>query len=91
MTVSRCGERRCKNQAALATNSLVPTQAATCSGSTETAKRRAIQRAAAARSAPLPTDDGYPRSVPDVDSRSTTAWGGASHGVPMDRSMAPPS
>ncbi len=89
-TVSRPGVRRRKNHAALATNSLVPTQAASCAGSSDTEKRRRTQPAAAARRAALPIDAGYPRSAPDVARASITAAGGASHGVPTDRSTAPP-
>ena len=65
--------------------------AATADGSTCTPSRRAIHAAAASRNAGVPTDGGYPRSAPDRASASTTAAGGGSNGVPIDRSTAPPS
>ena len=72
-----------------ATISFVPTQAAMWAGSTARAKRRSIQPAAADRKAGLPTDLGYPRSVPEEPRAATTASGGGSQGVPMERSTMP--
>ncbi len=74
-----------------ATSSLVPTHAAMASMGTSMPNRLAIHAAAASRKRGLPSEVGYPRSVSDDDSASTTARGGGSHGVPTERSTAPPS
>jgi len=57
---------------------------------TATSKRRAIQRATARRNSTEPMLGGYPRSAPEVANASTTAGGGGSIGVPIERSTAPP-
>ena len=75
----------------LATNSLVPTQAASSSsGSTSTPKRRPIQSAAARRNSGEPGDVGYPRSVPEEAMAASTSSGGGSNGVPIEQSTSPP-
>ena len=73
------------------TNSLVPMHAAISFGEISIAKRRDIQALAALRNASLPMLAGYPRSLFDEDNAATTAANGGSHGVPMERSMTPPS
>ena len=91
-TVSRSGVRRRSTCGTEATNSLVPTHAATDAGGTSSRpKRRVSQRAAASRSCGLPAEAGYPRSESEDANASTTAGSGGSHGVPMEQSTIPPS
>jgi hypothetical protein len=91
-TVSRAGVRRRRMCGTDATSSFVPTHAATDAGATSSSPNRRIsQRVAASRSCGLPAEAGYPRSVPDDASASTTAGSGGSHGVPMEQSTIPPS
>ena len=90
-TVSLSGSRSRRTWGTEATSSLVPTHAATPAvGTSASPKRRTNHSAAAARSAALPTEAGYPRSVPDDASASTASGGGASHGVPTEQSTMPP-
>ena len=87
--MSRSGCRRRMNQPRDATNSLVPTQAATFEGSTSTPNRLDIHPAAAAsRSAALPVGCGVARApAPEELSASTTSGGGGRTGC---RSTGPP-
>ena len=66
-------------------------QAAMADGATSTANRRVIQLEKARRNGSLPTEGGYPRSELLAANAATTDAGGGSHGVPMDRSIRPPS
>ena len=90
-TVSRSGRRSFMYWGAVATNSFEPTQAAICDKATSMPKRRFIQSRAAERSGSEPMLGGYPRSEFDDDNAATTAGVGGSHGVPIDKSMTPPS
>ena len=60
-------------------------------GEISIAKRRVIHALAALRNASLPILAGYPRSLFDDDKAATTEASGGSHGVPIDKSMRPPS
>ena len=90
--MSRPGSRKRSRCGTEATNSLVPTQAATDDdGTSVSPKRRASHPAAASRSCGLPAEAGYPRSLPDDASASRTVRSGGSYGVPMEQSTMPPS
>ena len=90
-TVSSHGERNFIHCGNVPTNSLVPIQAAMSMGAIVTLKRRNIQAAKASRKPAEPIDGGYPRSLLLCAKAAITEAGGGSHGVPMDRSISPPS